>query len=64
MQEDVWFECVVNKMVCAPTCSTARKNSQNRKVTDYYPIRRSSRKNKTELKVKVPGLVKFLIFIQ
>lgn len=29
---------------------TARKNSQNRKVTDYYPIRRSSRKNKTELK--------------
>ncbi|TMS08777.1 N-lysine methyltransferase KMT5A-A [Larimichthys crocea] len=26
------------------------KNSQNRKVTDYYPIRRSSRKSKTELK--------------
>ncbi|KAK1883808.1 N-lysine methyltransferase KMT5A-A [Dissostichus eleginoides] len=25
------------------------KNSQNRKVTDYYPIRRSSRKSKTEL---------------
>lgn len=28
------------------------KNSQNRKVTDFYPIRRSSRKSKTELKVK------------
>ncbi|KAG8010479.1 N-lysine methyltransferase KMT5A-A, partial [Nibea albiflora] len=28
------------------------KNSQNRKVTDYYPIRRSSRKSKTELKVQ------------
>ncbi|MCJ8742327.1 hypothetical protein PDJAM_G00080740 [Pangasius djambal] len=26
------------------------KNSNNRKVTDYYPIRRSSRKSKTELK--------------
>uniref|UniRef100_A0A3B1KAJ6 [histone H4]-lysine(20) N-methyltransferase n=1 Tax=Astyanax mexicanus TaxID=7994 RepID=A0A3B1KAJ6_ASTMX len=26
------------------------RNSQNRKVTDYYPIRRSSRKSKTELK--------------
>ncbi|KAI1881971.1 hypothetical protein AGOR_G00245680 [Albula goreensis] len=26
------------------------KNSQNRKVTDFYPIRRSSRKCKTELK--------------
>ncbi|KAI5099732.1 N-lysine methyltransferase KMT5A-A, partial [Silurus meridionalis] len=26
------------------------KNSTNRKVTDYYPIRRSSRKSKTELK--------------
>uniref|UniRef100_W5MEX4 [histone H4]-lysine(20) N-methyltransferase n=1 Tax=Lepisosteus oculatus TaxID=7918 RepID=W5MEX4_LEPOC len=26
------------------------KNSQNRKVTDYFPIRRSSRKSKTELK--------------
>uniref|UniRef100_A0A3Q3W4T4 [histone H4]-lysine(20) N-methyltransferase n=1 Tax=Mola mola TaxID=94237 RepID=A0A3Q3W4T4_MOLML len=26
------------------------KISQNRKVTDYYPIRRSSRKSKTELK--------------
>ncbi|XP_036385465.1 N-lysine methyltransferase KMT5A-A [Megalops cyprinoides] len=25
------------------------KNSQNRKVTDYYPIRRSSRKSKAEL---------------
>ncbi|XP_026876526.1 N-lysine methyltransferase KMT5A-A [Electrophorus electricus] len=26
------------------------KNSNNRKVTDYYPIRRSSRKSETELK--------------
>nr|XP_046225606.1 N-lysine methyltransferase KMT5A-A-like isoform X2 [Oncorhynchus gorbuscha] len=26
------------------------RNSQNRKVTDYYPIRRSSRKSKAELK--------------
>ncbi|KAM9456265.1 N-lysine methyltransferase KMT5A-A isoform 2-T2 [Clarias gariepinus] len=26
------------------------KNSNNRKVTDYYPIRRSSRKSKTEIK--------------
>ncbi|XP_066545773.1 N-lysine methyltransferase KMT5A-A isoform X2 [Amia ocellicauda] len=34
--------------------STARtadnKNSQNRKVTDYFPVRRSSRKSKAELK--------------
>uniref|UniRef100_A0A3B4AY45 [histone H4]-lysine(20) N-methyltransferase n=1 Tax=Periophthalmus magnuspinnatus TaxID=409849 RepID=A0A3B4AY45_9GOBI len=30
-------------------CSAPRKNSQNRKVTDYYPIRRSSRKSKAEL---------------
>ncbi|XP_020511431.2 N-lysine methyltransferase KMT5A-A [Labrus bergylta] len=29
---------------------TGGKNSQNRKVTDYFPIRRSSRKSKTELK--------------
>lgn len=28
------------------------KNSQNRKVTDYFPIRRSSRKSKTELEVR------------
>ncbi|KAM9517018.1 N-lysine methyltransferase KMT5A-A-like isoform 3-T3 [Salvelinus alpinus] len=28
------------------------RNSQNRKVTDYYPIRRSSRKSKAELKVQ------------
>ncbi|XP_038844747.1 N-lysine methyltransferase KMT5A-A-like isoform X4 [Salvelinus namaycush] len=27
-------------------------NSQNRKVTDYYPIRRSSRKSRSELKVQ------------
>lgn len=30
--------------------TAAVKNSQNRKVTDFYPIRRSSRKSKTELK--------------
>uniref|UniRef100_A0A3Q3WGL8 [histone H4]-lysine(20) N-methyltransferase n=1 Tax=Mola mola TaxID=94237 RepID=A0A3Q3WGL8_MOLML len=30
--------------------SAGGKISQNRKVTDYYPIRRSSRKSKTELK--------------
>ncbi|XP_051972221.1 N-lysine methyltransferase KMT5A-A [Xyrauchen texanus] len=29
---------------------TETKNPQNRKVTDYYPIRRSSRKSKSELK--------------
>ncbi|XP_071393919.1 N-lysine methyltransferase KMT5A-A [Centroberyx affinis] len=29
---------------------TESKNSQNRKVTDYFPIRRSSRKSKAELK--------------
>ncbi|KAG7245628.1 hypothetical protein CRUP_007460, partial [Coryphaenoides rupestris] len=29
---------------------TENKVSQNRKVTDYYPIRRSSRKTKAELK--------------
>ncbi|XP_041754793.1 N-lysine methyltransferase KMT5A-A isoform X3 [Coregonus clupeaformis] len=28
------------------------RNSKNRKVTDYYPIRRSSRKSKEELKVQ------------
>lgn len=31
--------------------SVETKSPQNRKVTDYYPIRRSSRKSKTELKV-------------
>ncbi|XP_029940323.1 N-lysine methyltransferase KMT5A-A [Salarias fasciatus] len=30
--------------------TAAAKNSQNRKVTDFYPIRRSSRKSKTELR--------------
>ncbi|KAG5272471.1 hypothetical protein AALO_G00165920 [Alosa alosa] len=29
--------------------SEERKNSTNRKVTDYFPVRRSSRKSKTEL---------------
>ncbi|XP_039659843.1 lysine methyltransferase 5Ab isoform X2 [Perca fluviatilis] len=31
---------------------TEDKTSQNRKVTDYYPIRRSNRKTKAELKIK------------
>ncbi|CAG6016736.1 unnamed protein product [Menidia menidia] len=30
---------------------TENKAPQNRKVTDYFPIRRSNRKTKTELKV-------------
>ncbi|XP_034403487.1 N-lysine methyltransferase KMT5A-A [Cyclopterus lumpus] len=37
------------------------KNSQNRKVTDYYPIRRSSRKSKTELKCEEKKLIDDLI---
>lgn len=37
------------------------KNSQNRKVTDYYPIRRSSRKSKTELKWEQKKLIDDLI---
>lgn len=45
-----------------PTLKTvARKNSQNRKVTDYYPIRRSSRKSKTELKCEQNKLIDDLI---
>lgn len=45
-----------------PTLKTAaRKNSQNRKVTDYYPIRRSSRKSKTELKCEEQKLIDDLI---
>lgn len=45
-----------------PTLKTAaRKNSQNRKVTDYYPIRRSSRKSKTELKCEQQKLIDDLI---
>ncbi|XP_067341395.1 N-lysine methyltransferase KMT5A-A isoform X2 [Channa argus] len=39
----------------------AGKNSQNRKVTDYYPIRRSSRKSKTELKYEQKKLIDELI---
>uniref|UniRef100_A0A6P8S2C4 [histone H4]-lysine(20) N-methyltransferase n=1 Tax=Geotrypetes seraphini TaxID=260995 RepID=A0A6P8S2C4_GEOSA len=34
----------------APKKKGQGKNSQNRKVTDYFPVRRSSRKSKTELK--------------
>lgn len=41
--------------------SVARKSSQNRKVTDYYPIRRSSRKSKTELKCEEKKLIDDLI---
>lgn len=41
--------------------SAARKNSQNRKVTDYFPIRRSSRKSKTELKCEQKKLIDDLI---
>ncbi|XP_035488807.1 N-lysine methyltransferase KMT5A-A isoform X4 [Scophthalmus maximus] len=37
------------------------KNSQNRKVTDYYPIRRSSRKSKTVLKCEQKKLIDDLI---
>ncbi|KAJ0057619.1 hypothetical protein NL108_009415 [Boleophthalmus pectinirostris] len=40
---------VYNKERRSALKSAPRKNSQNRKVTDYYPIRRSSRKSKTEL---------------
>ncbi|XP_034752063.1 N-lysine methyltransferase KMT5A-A [Etheostoma cragini] len=38
-----------------------RKNSQNRKVTDYYPIRRSSRKSKTEIECEEKKLIDDLI---
>ncbi|CAN9504581.1 unnamed protein product [Ophioblennius macclurei] len=37
------------------------KNSQNRKVTDFYPIRRSSRKSKTELQCEEKKLLDDLI---
>ncbi|XP_037548579.1 N-lysine methyltransferase KMT5A-A isoform X2 [Nematolebias whitei] len=36
-------------------------NSQNRKVTDFFPIRRSSRKSKTELKCEEKKLIDDLI---
>ncbi|XP_048855498.1 N-lysine methyltransferase KMT5A-A [Brienomyrus brachyistius] len=38
-----------------------RKEIQNRKVTDYYPIRRSSRKSKSELKCKEQQRINHLI---
>ncbi|TNN68142.1 N-lysine methyltransferase KMT5A-A [Liparis tanakae] len=41
--------------------SAGGKNSQNRKVTDYYQIRRSSRKSKTELKCEEKKLIDDLI---
>ncbi|XP_013877943.1 N-lysine methyltransferase SETD8-A [Austrofundulus limnaeus] len=37
------------------------KNAQNRKVTDFFPIRRSSRKSKTELKCEQKKLLDDLI---
>ncbi|XP_051907889.1 N-lysine methyltransferase KMT5A-A isoform X1 [Hippocampus zosterae] len=37
------------------------KTSQNRKVTDFFPIRRSSRKSKTELKCEEKNLIDHLI---
>ncbi|XP_034565051.1 N-lysine methyltransferase KMT5A-A [Notolabrus celidotus] len=41
--------------------NTRGKNSQNRKVTDFFPIRRSSRKSKTELKCEEKKLIDELI---
>uniref|UniRef100_A0A1A7WLB2 [histone H4]-lysine(20) N-methyltransferase n=1 Tax=Iconisemion striatum TaxID=60296 RepID=A0A1A7WLB2_9TELE len=41
--------------------TTAGTNSQNRKVTDFFPIRRSSRKSKTELKCEQKKLIDDLI---
>ncbi|XP_056274271.1 lysine methyltransferase 5Ab isoform X3 [Pseudoliparis swirei] len=40
---------------------TESKAPQNRKVTDYYPIRRSNRKTKTELKSEEHGHIDDLI---
>ncbi|XP_072228283.1 N-lysine methyltransferase KMT5A-A [Leuresthes tenuis] len=41
--------------------TAAGKISQNRKVTDFFPIRRSSRKSKTELKCEQKKLIDDLI---
>ncbi|XP_072310427.1 N-lysine methyltransferase KMT5A-A isoform X2 [Eucyclogobius newberryi] len=41
--------------------STLKSASHNRKVTDYYPIRRSSRKSKTELQCEQKQLIDDLI---
>uniref|UniRef100_A0A3P9H2X5 [histone H4]-lysine(20) N-methyltransferase n=1 Tax=Oryzias latipes TaxID=8090 RepID=A0A3P9H2X5_ORYLA len=46
---------------CSRRTRMEGKNSQNRKVTDYYPIRRSSRKSKTELKCERKKLIDELI---
>ncbi|KAL6114142.1 kmt5a [Pungitius sinensis] len=40
---------------------TENKAPQNRKVTDYYPIRRSNRKTKTELKSEEDQHIDYLI---
>nr|XP_057919197.1 N-lysine methyltransferase KMT5A-A [Doryrhamphus excisus] len=44
-----------------PKTTACGKNSQNRKVTDFFPIRRSSRKSKTELKCEEKQLIDHLI---
>ncbi|XP_018608334.1 N-lysine methyltransferase KMT5A-A isoform X2 [Scleropages formosus] len=41
--------------------TTESKETQNKKVTDYYPVRRSSRKSKTELKSKEQQRINHLI---
>ncbi|CAL9682354.1 unnamed protein product [Knipowitschia caucasica] len=43
------------------TKSASKRNSQNRKVTDYYPIRRSSRKSKTELQCEQNKIIDELV---
>ncbi|XP_069021692.1 N-lysine methyltransferase KMT5A-A [Embiotoca jacksoni] len=40
---------------------TGRKNSQNQKVTDFFPIRRSTRKSNAELKCEQKKLIDDLI---
>lgn len=52
---------VQNKERRSALKSAVRKNSQNRKVTDYFPIRRSSRKSKTEIKCEQKKLIDDLI---
>uniref|UniRef100_A0A3Q0RNP8 [histone H4]-lysine(20) N-methyltransferase n=1 Tax=Amphilophus citrinellus TaxID=61819 RepID=A0A3Q0RNP8_AMPCI len=47
--------------VCSRSTVLGGENSQNRKVTDFYPVRRSSRKSKTELKCEQKKLIDDLI---
>lgn len=42
---------------CLSSLRTKTKASHNRKVTDYYPIRRSNRKTKSDLKVCLNDLL-------